>query len=198
MGLIHKPWRNFLLNFLRNDGAPENKFDDLKLNNWKSWNVTFNFIPTEIYLGTKKAMIMTSFGWRISEHGFKNKIDFTPNKSLEYFSDTTIKKSKLVSHYLQIPIMLYFQTKKFHSVGRLGLGIGAYGGVLVHQESEVKKENIKRQIETEEDFGFSPYRYGLTARIDLGYINLFANYDLNDTWEDSKIKNLECGVWFNF
>ncbi len=186
-------------NFLINDGAPESKFEDLRLKNFRSWSFTFNFLPTEIYLGTKKAMVMTAFGWRTSQHEFKNKVEFIPNQHLQYnLGDTAIVKTELISHYLQLPVMLYFQTKKLPTIGRLGIGFGGYAGILVHQESEVKYQNFKRTIETEEDFGFNPYRYGISGRMDIGYISLFANYDLNNNWKDNNIKNLECGLWLDF
>ena len=78
------------------------------------------------------------------------------------------------------------------------VGFGGYGGLLVHQEHETKAINSKKSIEVEEDFGFNPYRYGLSTRVDVGPFKLFGNYDLSSTWEDTDFRNAEVGIWFDF
>jgi len=187
------------VNFLKfgNDIAESTK-DDLKLKYWGSWSTTFTFLPTKIYLGTPNLMLMTGFGWRIGQFEFKEKLDFEPNQTLVYNKFDNIKKSQFVVHQLQVPLSVYVQSNKIKGLGRIGAGFGAYAGLLIHQELETSTEKPKRTIETEEDFGFEDFRYGLSARIDVGAIKLFANMDMNDLWKDNDIRNIECGLWFDF
>lgn len=187
------------VNFLKfgNDISESTK-DDLKLKYWGSWSTTFTFLPTKIYLGTPNLMLMTGLGWRIGQFEFKEKLDFEPNQTLLYNKFDNIKKSQFVIHQLQIPLSVYVQSNKIKGLGRIGAGFGAYAGLLIHQELETETEKPKRSIETEEDFGFEDFRYGLSARIDVGALKLFANMDMNDLWKDRDIRNIECGLWFDF
>ncbi|MGB3197145.1 MAG: outer membrane beta-barrel protein [Saprospiraceae bacterium] len=188
------------VNLLFNTASPkpDQLIDDLEVKPFESWSWTFNFLPTRVYLGSKNAMLMTAFGWRYSSYEFKNKLDFEPNKTLVYTKDNNIKSSEFDIHQLQIPLMVYFESNKIKGLGKVGFGFGGYGGLLVHQEHEVKTISSKKNIEEEEDFGFNPYRYGLSTRIDVGPFKLFGNYDLSSTWDDTDFKNAEVGLWFDF
>ncbi|HRI33600.1 MAG TPA: outer membrane beta-barrel protein [Saprospiraceae bacterium] len=183
---------------LHDKNQAKNLVDDLENKPFSSWSTTLNFLPTTIYLGTKHLMLLTSFGYHIEEMTFKNKISFTPNKILDYTKDDNIKRSSFSIQHLQVPLMLYTQSNRIKGLGKVGIGFGGYAGILVYQESNVKKSDINQKIETEEDFGFNKYRYGITGRIDIGAIKLFANYDLSDTWKDNQFQTLECGIWFDF
>lgn len=188
------------VNLLLNTASPKPSqlIDDLEIKPFESWSWTFNFLPTRIYLGSKNAMLMTAFGWRYSSYEFKNNLSFEPNKTLAYAKDSDIKCSEFDIHQLQIPLMVYFQSNKIKGLGKVGIGFGGYGGLLVHQEHETKAINSKKSIEVEEDFGFNPYRYGLSTRVDVGPFKLFGNYDLSSTWEDTDFRNAEVGIWFDF
>ncbi len=185
-------------NFLTNTGGVnENLANDLDLKFW-SWSTTFNFLPTKIYLGSRNFRLMTSFGWRIGKYNFKNDLEFEPKKDLVYSMDSNIKKSVLTVQHLQVPLMFYVQSNKIKGLGRIGIGFGGYAGINVHECSDSKYENIKQKKETEEDFGFEKYRYGLSTRVDIGALKLFANMDLSNTWKTNDIRTLECGLWFDF
>lgn len=188
------------VNLLFNTASPKPTalVNDLEIKPFESWSWAFNFLPTRIYLGSKNAMLMTAFGWRYSSYEFKNTLSFEPNKTLAYAKDSDIKCSEFDIHQLQIPLMVYFQSNKIKGLGKVGIGFGGYGGLLVHQEHETKAINSKKNIEVEEDFGFNPYRYGLSTRVDVGPFKLFGNYDLSSTWEDTDFRNAEVGIWFDF
>jgi len=186
---------NILLNNQVKDATLAN---DLENKPFSSWSWTLNFLPTKIYLGSRNLMLMTSLGWRIGELTFKQKVEFEPNKTLVYTKNDLINRTSFDFHHLQIPMMLYVRSNKLSGLGRVGLGLGGYAGVLVHQESEIKRDDLRRKVETEEDFGFETFRYGLSARADMGPFKLFANYDLNPVWKNNDFTNLECGLWLDF
>jgi hypothetical protein len=171
---------------------------DLGLKTWGSWSYTFTFFPTKIFLGSQNLMLMTGLSWRIGQLEFKEKIDFEPNKTLVYVKDENLKKTQFMIHHLQIPLSIYWKSKRIKGLGDLGLGIGTYAGILLSEELETETANPDRDIETNEDFGFEDFRYGLSARVDIGALKLFANMDLNNLWKDNDIKNIECGIWIDF
>lgn len=186
-------------NFLKvGNGAPAEFKEDLKLKTWGSLSTTLTFLPTKIYLGSPHVMLMTGLGWRMSQYNMKEKLYFEPNQTLVYNKQDDIRKSQFVTHYLQVPLCLYMESKKIKGLGRIGFGVGGYGGVMIHQEHELETENPNRFIETEEDFGFHDYRYGFTGRVDVGALKFYANFDANNLWKENKVKNIECGIWFDF
>lgn len=186
------------VNLLFNNKNDEQRSMDMKIKPFESWSWTFNFLPTKVYLGSRNLMLMTALGWRYSSYEFSNSLNFTPKKTIEYVVDNNVKCSEFDIHQLQIPLMIYLQSKKLNGLGKIGIGFGGYAGLLVHQQHEIKTTNSKKKTETNEDFGFNPYRYGLSTRLDIGPLKLFANYDLSSTWVDTDFKNAEVGVWFDF
>lgn len=187
------------LNFLRIDGTVSDQLkDDLKLNTWGSWSYTFTFLPTRIYLGTPHLMLLTGLGWRIGHFEFKEKIDFEPIKKLLYFHNNSLKESQFIVHHLQVPLSIYIESKRIKGLGKIGFGLGGYGGILIKQQHEAWTEQPDRFIETNGDFGFEDFRYGLSARLDIGAIKFFANMDMNKLWKDNDFKNIESGIWIDF
>ena len=201
----HKQHKGASIGFLNFDfginilgGSPSEQLkNDLKLKTWGSWSYTFNFLPTKIYLGTSHLMLLTSFGWRLGQLEFKENLDFSPDSTLVYHKDDNLKKSQFVIHHLQIPLTIYWKSNRIKGLGDVGFGIGTYAGILVTQKLETETAKPKRDITTCEDYGFTDFRYGLSARLDIGAIKLFANFDLNKLWKDNEFKNIECGIWLD-
>ncbi|MBK8956589.1 MAG: hypothetical protein IPM34_13680 [Saprospiraceae bacterium] len=187
------------LNFMKfgNQVSSEMK-SDLKLKNWNSLSTTLTFLPTKIYLGSPHLMLMTGLSWRIGQFEFKEKLVFEPNQTLVYTKQDNVKESQFMTHYLQVPLSLYTESKRIRGLGKIGMGIGGYAGVLLHHEHELSTSDPNQFIETEEDFGMKNFRYGLTGRIDIGAIKFFGNMDLNDLWDNNDIRNIECGIWLDF
>lgn len=187
------------LNFMKyGKQISEQTKSDLELKNWNSLSTTLTFLPTKIYLGSPHLMLMTGLSWRISQIEFREKLNFEPNQVLVYNKQDNIKESQFMTHYLQVPLGLYLESKKIKGLGRIGVGVGAYAGVLLHQEHELERSDLNQFIETEEDFGIKNFRYGLSGRLDIGVLKFFANMDLNDYWKGHDIQNIECGLWFDF
>ncbi|MBK7339242.1 MAG: hypothetical protein IPJ64_04310 [Saprospiraceae bacterium] len=191
---------NFLIH--NGDAATKQQAKDLSLKTFRSWSWGFTFLPTKIYLGSKNVLLLTGLTWRFGELEFDKKLNFTPDKTLEYTINETvngseIRKSEFDFSHLEVPLTLYLQSKKYRGLGNIGIGLGGYVGVLTHQEHEIKTTNSKRNIETEEDFGFSTFKYGLNAKVDIGAIKFYVNYDLTPTWKETDYHTLECGIWFD-
>jgi len=187
------------LNFMKyGKQISEQMKSDLELKNWNSLSTTLTFLPTKIYLGSPHLMLMTGLSWRISQIEFREKLNFEPNQVLVYNKQDNIKESQFMTHYLQVPLGLYLESKKIKGLGKIGMGVGAYAGVLLHQEHELERSDLNQFIETEEDFGIKNFRYGLSGRLDIGVLKFYANMDLNDYWKGHDIQNIECGLWFDF
>lgn len=187
------------LNFLKfGKGLSAEMKSDLELKNWNSLSTTLTFLPTKIYLGSPHLMLMTGLSWRIGQFEFKEKLNFEPNQTLVYTKQDNVKESQFMTHYLQVPLSLYIESKKIRGLGKIGMGVGGYAGVLLHHEHELTTTDPNQFIETEEDFGIKNFRYGLTGRIDVGAIKFFGNMDLSDFWTGQDIRNIECGLWFDF
>lgn len=187
------------LNFLTYDKSVSSELkSDLELKNWNSLSTTLTFLPTKIYLGSPHFMLMTGLSWRIGVFEFREKLVFEPNKTLVFSKQDNVKESQFMTHYLQVPMSLYVESKRIRGLGKIGMGVGGYAGVLLHHEHELSTSDPNQFIETEEDFGIRNFRYGLTGRLDVGALKFFGNMDLSDLWEGNDIRNIECGIWFDF
>ncbi|MBO9701713.1 MAG: PorT family protein [Sporocytophaga sp.] len=101
--------------------------------------------------------------------------------------EKTYKKSKLSLTYLDAPLELRFQSKRYWPRA-LKLAIGFKAGLLLKSMTKVKfKENDETIKEKEiRDFNLNRVRYGLTARIGIGGLSLYGYYSLNKLFKDNK------------
>jgi hypothetical protein len=99
-----------------------------------------------------------------------------------------IKKSHLITNYIEIPLELRYSTNpddparsfKISVGGRIGYMYDSFSKIKYKEDGEVKK------IKNKEDFNLNKIRYGLSARIGVGNISLFGYYNLSPLFEEGK------------
>jgi hypothetical protein len=104
------------------------------------------------------------------------------------FLDTSIpsEKSKLVTTYLNVPLMLSYKSR---ATG-LGIAVGGYVGYrLDSYNAFVESGKDKQQVHS--SYYLNSIRQGLRVAVDLKYITLFCNYDLGNLFENGKAPNLQ-------
>jgi len=102
------------------------------------------------------------------------------------------KKNKLTTCFLNVPLIFEFQTHKFDQEGEMNknfhFGVGGTFGYRIgshtKQVYEINGKTYKPKVY--DQFHLSPFRYGLTARVGWGFINLFANYSLSNLFEKNE------------
>jgi hypothetical protein len=105
----------------------------------------------------------------------------SPNPEFVY------RRSKMNVWYLNVPMLLEFQTgashgKQFHLSG------GVITGLRLHSSTRQVYfiNGTRNRDKTIDDFHMRPFRFDATARIGWGDVSLFANYSLNSLFRHER------------
>ena len=167
------------------DALPQN-VQDLQVRPYRfGSHVAIHFFPTTASLiGRGAVNLQTALSVDISQFYYESPITLQPDQDALVFSlDSTanFRTNKLRATYLQVPLLLEFDTSP-RGKG-LKFALGGFAGVRVGS-STIQKIPDQDKIKVQDTFGLSDFRYGLTARFDLGWLDIYANYHLNGLFEE--------------
>lgn len=176
--------------------TPENKIDVpqhysfLDLRYEKSINVHLNIYEQNFNLAANKLGLITGLGIEWNNYRFHNDVKLDPNAPViaevpELNRNST--KSKLNVRYLNIPLILEFQTNPKNNVNSFHIGAGVVGGLRIGSHTKNVYEDNKRQKEKmRDDFHLNPLKADATVRIGWGKLNLYGNYSLVSLFREDK------------
>ncbi|MCF8233485.1 MAG: DUF2807 domain-containing protein [Bacteroidales bacterium] len=188
------------------------QYDYLDLNLAKSIKVGINFFELNASLSkNQKWGILTGMGYEFNNYRFDNNVMITPDSSRIagfYSSGISMRKSKLVANYLQVPVLLEFQTNRHSNSNSFHLTAGAVFGLRVtsHTKRYFEEQNknyelldpVSREpvlyaespnnskVKEWDDFHLNPFRVDATIRIGWDWINLFGTYSLTTLFRENK------------
>jgi len=188
------------------------KYEYLDLNMAKSIKVGINFFELNANLSkNQKWGILTGMGYEFNNYRFDKNVMITPDSNQIagfYASDVSMRKSKLVANYLQVPVLLEFQTNRYSKSNSFHLTAGAVFGLRVtsHTKRYFEEQNknyelldpVSRQpvlyaespnnkkVKEWDDFHLNPFRVDATVRIGWDWINLFGTYSLTTLFRENK------------
>lgn len=110
----------------------------------------------------------------------------------EYEPEINLRKSRLSSTYLTIPLLLNFESNPFQSKNSFRIAAGVYGNTRIG--SNFKQKFKGERIKDKDSFNLSPFRWGFAGQIGYGPINFYANFSMTDVFEDSKNSGYEIGM----
>ena len=111
----------------------------------------------------------------------------------EYRPDDGIRKSRLNSTYLTIPLLLNFESNPNQSRNSFRIAAGVYGSTRLG--SNFKQKFSSKNAKDRDSFSLSPFRWGFAGQIGYGPVNLFVNYSMTDVFESNKTdQNYEIGM----
>jgi hypothetical protein len=163
-------------------------FEFMDLRYEKSTNFNLNFFQQSINLWNNKLGLVTGLGFRWNNYRFDNNIVLIPDSQQIYGYHNTdtarsYSKSKLMSCYLTLPVILEFQTNPYHNSRSFHIGIGVIGGVRIKTHAKqvyTSLEGSKSKPKTHDDFHLQPFILDATVRIGWGPINLYGTYSIID------------------
>jgi hypothetical protein len=166
----------------------------LDQNTGKSINVGINFLQYSIGLQQKKNNIglVTGMGLNISNFRFDSPYLLTKNTTTGItegvLSERSMKKNKLVTSSLMVPLMLEFQAPSNNQEHRVFLAMGGYGALKLGSHTKmVYSDGEKPRIDkVHSDLNVRPLSYGLTARAGYRFLKVYANYDLVSLFESNR------------
>jgi len=170
----------------------ENDWLDLQYERSLSWRL--NLLEYKIKLIDEYVGLVTGLGLSYNSYGFKNEVTVISNNKA--FPDTTFgvidsvlqfSKTKLRATYLNVPLLLEFNTSKnpdrsFH------LAVGAIGGWKIGSitKQHFEKDGAEFKVRSKQDFNLTPWTLDLTARVGYRNLTLFATYGLTPLFKSGK------------
>lgn len=184
----------------------------------KSLGVNINFMEFNVPIIKNNFGFTTGMGLQINNYRLNNTVvlqqDSTPLTFVNAPTDIKVKKYKLSTLYLTIPLMFEVQKRINKSDddndetdedegSMLYFAVGGFGGVRIasHTKQVYEKNGSEFVNKTHDDFNTSFLEYGLTARFGVGALKLYVNYNLSPLFADSKgpeLYPISGGICFNF
>jgi Skp family chaperone for outer membrane proteins len=154
-----------------------------ELNGGHSWTFALNFMQVNMPFG-KFAGLYTGLGTSWNNYSFSDNVNLGKNQSgvMVATPDSIISynKNSLHTWNFTCPLILEFQIPAKDNNSGIYLGVGVYGTAKVASwiKQKYQIDGVEYKEKQSSDFQINNLRYGLTARLGLKYIRLFANYDL--------------------
>jgi len=154
--------------------------DYFDLNTERSWEVDINFMQYNIPMGRHLGWV-TGMGFKLNEYWFDRNNNITKDPADDNIiplypeEGITYEKSKLLTQYLTVPLLLEAQ---FGKNGRGYISAGVIGDLKLGSKTKMKyyENGHKQKDKVKGDFNLSPLRYHFTTRLGYRFIRLFATY----------------------
>lgn len=196
---------NVLLN--KNGGTSLDSADQwLQLDYSRSLSFRFNLFEEKIRIYKDYVGIVVGAGLTYNSYGLKKNVTLATNDSLGTFgisvpdSVADFSKNKLRASYINVPLMLEFNTsedndKSFH------IAAGVIGGWKMGSITKQKWEDgdDKNSIRKKSDFNLTPFTLDLTARVGYKNFTAFATYGVTPLFKKDngpEVYPLTVGIQF--
>ena len=192
-----KHWHGFsmgvngYLNY-NNSLTLDKRYNYMDLNYARSFNFQLNLIERQFNIYKNNVKIVTGFGIDFHSYSFNNKTNLNADSSFTWgIIDTTntftYKKNKLRCAYLQVPLLLEFNTsnnpnKSFH------IAVGVIGQYLISSRTKQQLEQKNFDITKIKKDGYNLSPFGAKAHVNVGYKNVtvFAEYNLTSLFKTNQ------------
>ncbi len=189
----HQKWSRFkghwagfewgINNFMDEDFTLSREGDAsfMDLNTGRSWDVNLNFAQFSLGFGSSYIGAVTGLGIEFNNYYFdnSNSIDEVDDQVVSRpLEPSNLSKSKLTTSFLTIPLLIEGQFPNTSRDRRVFISAGIVTGLKLGSHTKVvyKNDDGKDKSKDKDDFNINPFRYGLTARLGYGCINVFADY----------------------
>jgi hypothetical protein len=163
----------------------------LDINSGRSWVINLNFAQYSVGFGTPYVGLVTGLGFEFSNYFFNNDVTIIKEGGEIAEVDLSalgLKKSKLVTTYLRLPVILEAQFPGVERSRRASVGVGVVGALRLgsHTKYVYKDDNGKEKEKSKGDFYLNTFRYGVTARIGYRSTQLFFDYYFTSLFADGR------------
>ena len=172
---------------------PEND-DFMDLDLVKSIAINLNFLQYDISLQKTKNNIglVTGMGLEWNNYRFDQDLTLQEKDGIIYpdyetYKNASIKKSKLTSLYLTVPLLMEIQIP-VNNNHKIHMAAGFVGGLRLGTHTKIKYKNNgnTHKDKDRDDYNLRAFRYSAQARIGYRAINLFATYGMTDLFRKNK------------
>ena len=135
--------------------------------------------------------LITGLGLEFDHYSFKNSITLDPHSDIinaTFDSTISYHKNKLNVTYIDVPLLLMFNTNSDHPSKGFHIGGGVIGGYKIHSvtKQEYNLDGYEYDVKKKDDYNLNPFKLSATVRAGFGGFNLFATYALTSLFESNK------------
>ena len=206
---------NGYLNTDFNQSFPK-EYEYLDLRMTKSIAVYVNFFEQNISFSKNQKWGMVT-GLGLEWHNYRFSRDTRLVTDSSYLvglidQDISIRKNKLVTLHLNVPVLFEFQTNSRHKKNSFHIGTGMIIGARLSSHTKKYYNELNKDFYVDkynpatdqyeyagditspgyskakefDDFFLQPFKFDATVRIGWGFINLFATYSVNEMFKKDK------------
>lgn len=179
--------------WLSNGGLTMQKGEEyMRLNYGKSLNFQLNPFEKNIHINKNYLNLVVGLGFEWNQYEFSNKTRLNPDSNYTFgVIDSTntfsYKKNRLKSTFVNVPVLLEFNTNKdpkkaFH------IALGIIGGYKLGSRTRQIVEQNGRTIKyvKKDDYNLNSFRVNAHASIGYHNLTLYADYSLTPLFENGK------------
>ncbi|MBL0340214.1 MAG: DUF2807 domain-containing protein [Bacteroidetes bacterium] len=160
----------------------------------KSIALNLNLVDLEMKLYRRNIMLVTGLGFSVNNFRFKSDAYLAPNvDSVAAVSDPSIslKKNKLVVGYLNVPLLLEFNTSQY-SKKTAHLAVGVIGGLRIgsHVKMIQSQNGEEAKVKIYDNFNLNPIKCDATVRLGYRNFTVFASYGLLNFFKNNSSPEL--------
>lgn len=180
----------FVLEFGFNQ--PFNKPDTFDIGFWgsRTFNVYYQY---DYRIGKTKFSVHPGIGFGFERYKLTNNYTLSTNQDgteLVPASDIYqgVKKSMLVTNYIDIPIEIRFSTNPNDPGRSFRASIGGRAGYLYDSFTKIKyrESGETKKIKDKQNFDLNDFRYGAFVKIGAGNFTLFGYYNFSPLFKDER------------
>lgn len=171
------------------DLPQEYSFLDLRYE--KSINVHLNIFEQNFPLISNKFGLVTGLGIEWNNYRFDS--DVKLDGSQDEITTTNIPegvrstKSKLNVRYLNVPLILEYQTNSKNNTNSFHIGAGVVGGLRIGSHiKNIYEGGGKRKDKVRDDFHLSPLKADAILKLGWGKLNLYGTYSLTSLFRENR------------
>jgi hypothetical protein len=163
----------------------------MNINAGKSMAFTINFLQYDVDLQKQRNNIglVTGLGWTVYNYRLDNQYLLQINDDGitygEAITDKTVEKSKLVSSFINIPILFEAQIPSSNSRSTAYISAGVYGGFRIGSHTKTIYTNGDKQ-KSRDNINLNPIQYGAMFQVGYKIIKLYATYNFSQLYEPNK------------
>ena len=179
-----------LNNFIHPDNfQPQELRENLELQTFNSRHVAIHLLPTTLpfdrqgYVNLRTALTFDFNNLRLAN----DQIIQRDQEVVTFLAaDAPLKRNKLRATYIQLPLLLHFNTNPSRSKRAIKIALGGFGGLLIDGKTKVVYEEGGTKEKAHNRFNMNPLRYGLTARVDFRWFDFYFNYNLSPFFKEQE------------